>query len=971
MKYLFRTIAVMLAVAVCSPTAANAADLQKAIEAYNSKDYATALIELRPLAEQGVAKAQSMLGGMFHYGLGVPKDYEKSTKWHKLAAKQGLAYDQVIMGWAYYKGRGVPQDDAEAVKWYRLSADQGNASAQDLLGTMYQDGLGVPEDFAEAVKWYRLSADKGFANAQYHLGYMYKHGLGTPQDYKTAIKWYTRAAGREHARAKYELGLFHEKGLGVPQNHKIAMKWYKLAAELGDVFAQDTLGDKYYEGNGVPQDYKTAFKWYTLAAEQGDTYPMRFLGDMYRKGQGVVQDYAEATKWYIKAFNEGDKNLDEKTSTALEELLVAYDTNNFDKAREIAFQTINNTSERLTFFILNLLVEINHPEDVELINQALENNVKRGDIKAIRLKTTQIYKRLASNPNLKTELAPQLFKLLRTSYAKGNTDAAVDLAWQYYVGELVPKDYGEALRLARKVLDSYSQSTLDVAERIICSITAENSSPHYNLVEARKFCKKSAERGNEWSQVILSRTYLNSTTEAEIKIGMDLLRQYSSEGNVLTMANLGWDLYSGKYGEFNSEEAFSLTKKAADDGVGAALNNLGVMYAEGIITPEDIHLAYQYYSKAAKKGMDYAHSNIAGGIFFRDFEGSMENFQNHYDAAIEIAEKAELSEGITGLKILGKIVQAANRLPKDREEAVNLLISKAIEGSAEAALQLAWNTNIAELNSKLEALKWFEISSRLARLDDVKEDAINGALRRSRNLSKENKKLVIHEAVSWLTSNGFNKDGTLPPSMKGTLTFLSTDGLGVTAYHVVRGCSNVEVLRVGTVNTIGRVLNTNSELDIAIVKVEQRDIPLLAIRAEEKPKQGESVSSFGYPTSAKDGGMASGIISATSGFNSENDEFQFSSPIQSGFSGGPVVDGEGQLLGIITKTLSTLQSGLKSGLIPQNANLAVKIDKVVELVGAAKLDNSSPFWKSWFSTSDIASSLKSGTATVTCNRTMQ
>jgi TPR repeat protein len=51
------------------------AALQKGLTAYESGDYATALRELEPLAEQGNERAQNNLGVMYAFGQGVLKDY--------------------------------------------------------------------------------------------------------------------------------------------------------------------------------------------------------------------------------------------------------------------------------------------------------------------------------------------------------------------------------------------------------------------------------------------------------------------------------------------------------------------------------------------------------------------------------------------------------------------------------------------------------------------------------------------------------------------------------------------------------------------------------------------------------------------------------------------------------------------------------------------------------------------------------
>ncbi len=56
--------------------------------AYQRGDYATALREWRPLAEQGNAEAQYNLGLMYDNGWGVPQDYVQAHMWYKLATSK-------------------------------------------------------------------------------------------------------------------------------------------------------------------------------------------------------------------------------------------------------------------------------------------------------------------------------------------------------------------------------------------------------------------------------------------------------------------------------------------------------------------------------------------------------------------------------------------------------------------------------------------------------------------------------------------------------------------------------------------------------------------------------------------------------------------------------------------------------------------------------------------------------------------
>ena len=116
-----------------------AGPFEDGIAAYGKGNYATALLWLRPLAEQGMARAQIILGVM------------------------------------YSRGQGVTQNYDAAMKWYRRAADQGDAAAQTALGAMYANGLGVPQDRAKAMEWFRKAADQGYASAQFNVGIGFTH----------------------------------------------------------------------------------------------------------------------------------------------------------------------------------------------------------------------------------------------------------------------------------------------------------------------------------------------------------------------------------------------------------------------------------------------------------------------------------------------------------------------------------------------------------------------------------------------------------------------------------------------------------------------------------------------------------------------------------------------------------------------------------------------------------------------------
>jgi hypothetical protein len=143
-------LVVLAGVAIAQPLD-DGSVLKDAALAHSKGDYAMALRLLPPLANQGNAIAQGLLGLMYAKGQGVQQNYAEAVKWYRLAAEQGDAIGQSFLGDVYDKGHGVAQNYAEAVKWFRLAAEQGSDVAQASLGEMYRDGYGVSQDYAEAV----------------------------------------------------------------------------------------------------------------------------------------------------------------------------------------------------------------------------------------------------------------------------------------------------------------------------------------------------------------------------------------------------------------------------------------------------------------------------------------------------------------------------------------------------------------------------------------------------------------------------------------------------------------------------------------------------------------------------------------------------------------------------------------------------------------------------------------------------
>lgn len=153
---------------------------------------------------------------------------------------------------------------------------------------------------------------------------------------------------------------------------------------------------------------------------------------------------------------------------------------------------------------------------------------------------------------------------------------------------------------------------------------------------------------------------------------------------------------------------------------------------------------------------------------------------------------------------------------------------------------------------------------------------------------------------------------------------VSKDGVILTAYHVIKGADEVQVrLPNGDVFDHVELLGVDERRDIAALRIPAGSLPGLAIGNSANLAQGDAVyavtNSGGWTWSATEGIISSlrdpdDVPGADSGFRL----LQFTAPVGRGSSGGALVDGAGNLIGIIT-------SGSPS------AGFAVPIDSVIGL----------------------------------------
>ncbi|KAA9338838.1 S1C family serine protease [Adhaeribacter soli] len=142
---------------------------------------------------------------------------------------------------------------------------------------------------------------------------------------------------------------------------------------------------------------------------------------------------------------------------------------------------------------------------------------------------------------------------------------------------------------------------------------------------------------------------------------------------------------------------------------------------------------------------------------------------------------------------------------------------------------------------------------------------------------------------------------------QGTCFLVSDAGYFVTNYHVIENAKEITVKGIdGDFSTKYGVtiVSTDPSNDLALLKISNKNVKFkipYAIRSTNI-QQGEKIYAMGYPLTFALGDeikLTDGIISAKSGVQGDISKFQISAAVQPGNSGGPLIDDEGNVIGVI------------------------------------------------------------------------
>lgn len=425
---------------------------------------------------------------------------------------------------------------------------------------------------------------------------------------------------------------------------------------------------------------------------------------------------------------------------------------------------------------------------------------------------------------------------------------------------------------------------------------------------------------------------------------------------------------SEAYDKGDYSGALSACRAAAEQGDASCQNLLGVLYAEGHGVAKSDAEAVRWFRKAAEQGHAHACVNLG-----RAYEQGLGVKQNNEEAAKWYAKAADqhLPQGelALGLLIAG--------VDKNYREAVKWFRLAARQGlpTAQATLGLSYETGTGVKRNNRQAAKWYllaadggvgfaqasagrfyeqaigleqdleeayfwySVAAANPTTPDKQKTECRTALKR---LGGELTRVQIAEAekavrdfrpqtnVARVAKGRAQAAGSAHSGPRlvgiGSGFIVTTAGHVVSNNHVVAGCGEMRVTENSRSETI-KVLATDPQRDLALLQMPHGADAAVAFRDGTGLKLGEGIVVMGFPFSGlitSEAVVTTGIVSALAGIRDDARELQISAPVQPGNSGGPLLDMNGHVVGVVVAKLNGVRIAQLTGAIPENINFAIK-----------------------------------------------
>lgn len=545
-----------------------------------------------------------------------------------------------------------------------------------------------------------------------------------------------------------------------------------------------------------------------------------------------------------------------------------------------------------------------------------------------------------------TDLAIEWYK---RAAEHGEAWAFLRLASIYHTGEGIPKDTAEAIKWYTQATQHEELAAMPMY--LLGRIYESGDGVPAQIDEAVAWYMRGAELGDGTIWEALAKTALGAiyfkhgaNSGVSRADAIKWLTDAAEGGHVEGQWLLGFmhAIYAGS-GKVSADAVLWLTR-AAEQGSDKAQRALVGLSMGGIGVPKDAGVVIEWTTRLAEQG-DVDSQRSLGRIFYSGLSPTIPyepaaGLQNigeavkwytraaeagDADAQLELSEMYSDGKGVPQDYVRAYLWASLAAAAFDRQgppPAVRDLLSDSPEFPAVAQQFAQARSAFADIARQRR--DW--LSARMTR-EQVAEGQQLAAAFRTRVWRKTDEPPQAADAVvARASGSGF---------------FITSDGYFVTNHHVVANAARVRV-QTATGTYAAAIVRADPTNDLALLKVDGT-FPALHVRGSTGVRLADRVFTVGYPNPRLQGlapKFSSGEVAAITGPADDPRFFQISVPLQPGNSGGPLVDKQGSVVGVVIGQLDKAKALRVTGHLPENVSYAVKgtllltlLESVADLAG--------------------------------------
>lgn len=149
-----------------------------------------------------------------------------------------------------------------------------------------------------------------------------------------------------------------------------------------------------------------------------------------------------------------------------------------------------------------------------------------------------------------------------------------------------------------------------------------------------------------------------------------------------------------------------------------------------------------------------------------------------------------------------------------------------------------------------------------------------------------------------------------PANFEGTGFAINNNGYLITSLHMIKDADSIFVENSNLARTSTKIVFSDPSIDVAILKIDNEEsfknwsVPF--VFSSRNLDLGEKVYTLGYPR--KDVVYGEGSLSSLSGFHGDTTMYQISIPVNPGNSGGPLLDEQGNIVGLVRGKITSAEA---------------------------------------------------------------